>query len=474
MASKDRTSRLQTLRDNQAALLARIEERADEYLRWLIEFASIPSISATGEGVRACAEHLKSRIESIGLKPELLETGAHPIVWATAGESERKLLVYGHYDVVPPGDESDWKFPPFQPTVHEGSLWGRGVGDSKGQMLAHLCALSAWLDVFDELPPIQINFMFDGEDEIGCGDTSEYIRAHVDRFRADFLYTSDASTLGVWDPALFLGIRGALYVELTAKGSDSEWHSGSYGSILPNPVTRMVQAIASMIDPAGRVAIEGFYNGMEPITDELRDFAAKLPRGFLPPAEEFGVRHFEREEPVDSMFFEPRMCVCGIEGGYTGEGLKMAVPTSATAKLDFALLKGQRPSHVATLLRKHLDLHGYADIEIGVLSDAPPSGVDSRHPLVATAVSALKSVWGRPPVVIPSIGGGGIFATFVDSVGLDCLLVPYAQPDMQEHSAREHLSLEWFVNGIKTSAEVFRLLSVAALEQAEGGHDADR
>ncbi|GAA1495351.1 M20/M25/M40 family metallo-hydrolase [Paeniglutamicibacter kerguelensis] len=469
MDSKLRENKLQALEANKEALMQRVEEQAGEYLSWLIEFASIPSISATGEGVRECAEHLASRIASIGLKPELLETGAHPIVWAAAGESERKLLVYGHYDVVPPGDDAQWKFPPFEPTVFEGSLWGRGVGDSKGQMIAHLCALAAWIDVFGELPPFQINFMFDGEDEIGCGDTSDYIRANVDRFRADFLYTSDASTLGVWDPALFLGIRGALYVELNAKGADNEWHSGSYGSILPNPVTQMAQAIATLVDKDGRVAIDGFFDGMEPITTELRDLAAKLPAGFLPPAETFGVREFERDAPIDSMFFEPRMCVCGIEGGYTGQGLKMAVPTSATAKIDFALLKGQRPSHVATLLRAHLDAHGFEDIEITVLSDAPPSGVTGDHPLVSTAVAALESVWGRPPVVIPSIGGGGVFATFVDAVGLDCLLVPYAQPDMQEHSAQEHLSLEWFTNGIKTSAEVFRRLAIAALERFEAG-----
>lgn len=467
MDSEERRRRRDELEEGRDALLARVVERADEYLSWLVEFASIPSVSATGEGVRECAQHLRERIRSIGLDPEFLETGAHPIVWASAGEHERKLLVYGHYDVVPAGDEADWPFPPFEPTVHDGSLWGRGVGDSKGQMLAHLCALSAWLDVFGELPPFQINFMFDGEDEIGCGDTSAYIREHVERFRADFLYTSDASTLGVWEPALFLGIRGALYVELAASGADIEWHSGSYGSILPNPVTRMAQAIASMTGPDGRVAIEGFYDGMLPITEELREFARRLPPEFLPPAESFGVAAFERDEPLESMFFEPRMCVCGIEGGYTGEGLKMAVPTSATAKIDFALLLGQRPSHVAELLRRHLDAHGFEDISITVLSDAPPSGVGSDHRLVSTARAALESVWGRPPVVIPSIGGGGVFATFVDAVGLDCLLVPYAQPDMQEHSAQEHLSLEWFVNGIKTSAEIYRLLSIAAL--ADGG-----
>ncbi len=473
MASRTSREWVETLEAGGPELLARVDARADEYLPWLIEFAAIPSISATGEGVRDCAEHLSERIRGIGLSPELLETGAHPIVWAQAGEHERKLLVYGHYDVVPPGDLDAWPFPPFEPTVHEGSLWGRGVGDSKGQMITHLCALAAWMDVFGELPPFQINLMFDGEDEIGCGDTSDYIRAHVDRFRADFLYTSDASTLGVWDPALFLGIRGALYVELNARGADIEWHSGSYGSILPNPVTRMAQAIGTMIDPDGRVAIAGFLDGMQPIPEELHRFAAQLPPEFLPPAEEFGVRAFEREDPLASMFFEPRMCVCGIEGGYTGEGLKMAVPTHATAKLDFALLPGQRPSRVAELLRAHLDRHGFDDIGITVLSDAPPSSVSSDHRLFATAVDSLQTVWGRPPVVIPSIGGGGVFATFVDAVGLDCLLVPYAQPDMQEHSAQEHLSIEWFVNGIKTSAELFRRLSLAALADAEPAGPAD-
>jgi acetylornithine deacetylase/succinyl-diaminopimelate desuccinylase-like protein len=256
-------------------------------------------------------------------------------------------------------------------------------------------------------------------------------------------------------------------VELTARGANSEWHSGSYGSILPNPVTRMAQAIASMQDADGRVAIDGFFDGMEPISDELRRYAADLPTEFMPGPGEFGVRAFEREDPVESMFFEPRMCVCGIEGGYTGEGLKMAVPTSARAKIDFALLKGQRPSRVAELLRAHLDRHGYDDIEITVLSDAPASAVSSDHPLVSTAIGALDAVWGRPPVVIPSIGGGGVFATFVDHVGLDCLLVPYAQPDMQEHSAREHLSLEWFRKGIKTSAEIYRRLALEALTAAE-------
>lgn len=180
-----------------------------------------------------------------------------------------------------------------------------------------------------------------------------------------------------------------------------------------------------------------------------------------------GIPAFTSPTPVADMFFQPRLAVCGIEGGYTGEGLKMAVPTSATAKIDFALLPGQHPILVEKLLRAHLDSRGYADVELQVLASCPPSSVPFDHPLLHTAVSALETVWGRPPVLFPSIGGGGVFANFVEAAGLTCLLVPYGQPDLQEHSAQEHFSLEWFVNGIKTSAEVYRRLALDALADRE-------
>jgi acetylornithine deacetylase/succinyl-diaminopimelate desuccinylase-like protein len=458
----------QALEEGAAALARRIEEQSQVYLEQLIDLAQTPSISATGEGVREVAGKIADLLRDIGIEPELLETGGSPIVWGTApGHLDPHLLIYGHYDVVPPGDLDQWQFPPFSATVHDGSIWGRGVGDSKGQMIAHICALAAWRDVFGSLPPVRLDLMFDGEDEIGSVDTSAYIRANAGRFAADFLYTSDASTLGVWGPALFLGIRGALYVELTCNGAPQEWHSASYGGILPNPIGRLARALDGLADDTGRVLIDGFYDDVAPIDPRVRELVKALPGDFLPPASEFGISDFVGSSPVDDMFFVPRMCVCGIEGGYTGDGLKMAVPTSASAKVDFALLAGQSPKHVAALLRNHLDTAGFADIEITVLADCPPSQMPLEHHLLTTAIDSLRSVWDIEPVLFPSIGGGGVFATFVEAAGLPCLLVPYAQPDMQEHSAQEHLSIEWFVNGIKTSAEVLRRLSLDAVRAEE-------
>ncbi|MGW0035824.1 M20/M25/M40 family metallo-hydrolase [Gordonia sp. NPDC003376] len=459
----------QLLEDRADALSRRIEEQAQVYLAQLVDLAKTPSISATGEGVREVAGKIADLLRGIGIDPELLETGGSPIVWgSTPGHLDPHLLIYGHYDVVPPGDPDQWQFPPFSATVHDGSIWGRGVGDSKGQMIAHICALAAWRDVFGSLPPLRLDLMFDGEDEIGSVDTSAYIRANAERFAADFLYTSDASTLGVWGPALFLGIRGALYIELTVKGAPQEWHSASYGGILPNPIGRLARALDGLTDDSGLVLIDGFYDDVAPIDPRVRALVDRLPRDFLPPADDFDIPGFVGSTPVEDMFFVPRLCICGIEGGYTGEGLKMAVPTSASAKVDVALLAGQSPARVAELLRNHLDQAGFADVEITVLADCPPSQMPLDHQLLTTAIDSLRSVWNMEPVLFPSIGGGGVFATFVEAAGLPCLLVPYAQPDMQEHSAQEHLSIEWFVNGIKTSAEVLRRLSLDAVRTADG------
>jgi acetylornithine deacetylase/succinyl-diaminopimelate desuccinylase-like protein len=435
----------------------RIDARAEEFLGWLLRFAAMPSISATGEGITETAEALAELMRSLGITVELLDTGHHPIVWGTIGEGDTHALFYGHYDVVPPGPLEDWETPPFEPTIRDGAVWGRGVGDNKGQLLAHLAALAAWLDVHGEPPPLRIDFVFDGEDEIGSAATARYVAAHPERFAGDFLICADASTLGLWDPAMFLGIRGALYVELRAQGAGEEWHSGSYGGILPNPVERLARAVASLSD-GERVRIPGFYDGVEPPDPRALELAAELPPGYLSDPAEFGVGAFVTDDPRANMFFTPRLCVCGLQGGYGGEGMKMAVPTHAVAKLDFTLLPGQRPSRIAERLRAHLDAEGFADVTLEVLADCPPSVVPPGHPVVATVASALASVWGRPPVVFPSIGGGGVFAAFAEHVGLPCLVVPYAQADLQEHSVREHLALEWFHNGIKTSAELFSRL----------------
>jgi acetylornithine deacetylase/succinyl-diaminopimelate desuccinylase-like protein len=440
------------------ALARRIDERADEFLSWLVRLAAIPSVSATNEGIRECASELTALMNSLGIATEILETGGGPIVRGTVGSGRPRVVVYGHYDVQPAEESEGWAHPPFVPIVRDGALWGRGVGDNKGQLLAHLCAIAAWRDVHGEPPPFEIVFTFDGEEEIGSPHSIRFIRDNASLFGGDFVYGADGSTLGVWNPAIFLEFHGLLYLELRARGATAEWHSGSYGSILPNPVLHLAGALRSMVAEDGRVLVEGFYDDVVPPTPRKRQLLDELPPQWLADAGAYGAARFATDKQREAMFFLPKMCVCGFAGGYGGDGVKTAVPTSAVAKLDITLAPAQTPEKIAGLVRQHLDAHGFADVELSVLSSCPPVTSDYDDLWVQLTIQALTNVWHKVPTVFPSIGGGGPFSAFAHH-GMKCVGVPYAQADLHEHSIEEHLSIEWFVNGIKTSAELFRLLA---------------
>lgn len=435
-----------------------IDARAEEFLDWLVRLASIPSVSATGQGIRECAEALMGIMRSLGIEAELLETGGEPIIHGRIGAGRPRLVLYGHYDVQPAEEAEGWVSPPFSPTLRDGAIWGRGVGDNKGQLLAHLAALAAWIEVRGAPPPFEIVFAFDGEEEIGSPRAIGFIEQNPDRFKGDMLLLADGSTIGVWNPAIFLEMHGLVYIELRARGAGSEWHSGSYGSILPNPVLHLAGALRALVDESGRVLVPGFYDDV--VAPDARKVALldALPTGFLTDPSVYAAGRFATDSPREGMFLLPKMCVCGLTGGYGGDGVKTAVPTSAMAKLDVTIAPGQNPETVASLIRRHLDAQGFADVEMSVLASCPPVATRYDDPYFQLAVEALTNVWGRPPTIFPSIGGGGPLAAFA-AHGTTCVSVPYAQADLHEHSVEEHLSLEWFMNGIKTSAEIFRLLS---------------
>jgi acetylornithine deacetylase/succinyl-diaminopimelate desuccinylase-like protein len=439
-------------------LASRIDTRAEEFIHWLLHLAEFPSISATGEGVRECAEALVGLMTSLGIDTAVLETGGEPLVWGAVGEGSPTIIVYGHYDVQPPGSIESWRHPPFRPTISEGAIWGCGVGDNKGQLLAHLCALAAWLDCAGGPPPFRLIFAFDGEEEIGSPASSRYIAEHPEYFDGDALLVADGSSLGVEQPALFLNLHGLLYLELRATGPSTEWHSGSYGGLLPNPIHRLAQALAGVVNERGTVLVPGFYEEVVAPTLAQRHLLDSLPDHLLSDPRKFGVDRFVSSSPVDAVFMLPKLCICGFRGGYLGTGVKTAVPTDAIAKIDITLAPRQDPARVADQLRSHLDSTGFGDITQTVLASCAPVETSPDDAMVRIVSEALTSVWKKSPTIFPSIGGGGPFAAFA-SHGMTCVSVPYGQADLHEHSPEEHLSLEAFVNGIKTTAEIYLLLA---------------
>ena len=203
---------------SRSRLFEQIDAGTERYVERLARLAAIPSVSATGEGIEECADALAQLMRSLGIRTELLDPGGAPLVWGTIGAGAPRVVVYGHYDVQPAGSPDLWRDDPFEPVIRDGAIWGRGVGDNKGQLLAHLCALEAWLEAFGEPPPFELVFAFDGEEEIGSPSSLPFIERHPEHFGGDFLYGADGSTLGLSDPAVFLGVRGLLYLELEIRG----------------------------------------------------------------------------------------------------------------------------------------------------------------------------------------------------------------------------------------------------------------
>jgi acetylornithine deacetylase/succinyl-diaminopimelate desuccinylase-like protein len=394
-------------------------------------------------------------LSDVGIEGEIIEVEGVPFVSGKI-ESDRTaptLLIYGHYDVVPAEPLEDWASPPFEPEIREKRIYARGAGDNKGQLFAHLKAVEAYRAVKGQLP-INLTFIFDGEEELGSPHFPALLERRPDIFEADGYFSTDGSTLDFWQPIVFLEIRGLLYLELKARGAKLDWHSGSYGNLIPNPALRIAQALASMRDPGGRILIEGFYDAVPPIGERERELVSRIPFDPERKLAELGVESFWGDPELsyyEKMFFRPSLSVCGIFGGYTGDGPKHVIPREARAKIDITL-PYEEPEDVLKLVREHLAKHGFDDIQIEVLISNPPAITPFDSPFAELVQSAISEVWGQDPIIYPSIGGGGAHYLMSNVLGIPSLWVPYAQPDLHEHSPDENLHLDWFANGVKVTA----------------------
>ncbi len=246
-----------------------IDRRREEFLQGLKDFLRRPSVSYTGEGVTECAEFLRGRLESWGVPATLVQTQGFPLVRGTVAppSASRRVLIYGHYDVKQPGDLSEWDSPPFEPVEKDGSLFARGAADNKGQMLANALAVRI-LSEMGKLP-VAVSFLFEGGEEAGSEDLKAYVEAHREELRADLLYASDGPRHFSGRPTVHLGFRGLLKMRLTVRNEvGANVHSGNFGEIVRNPAWDLLHLLASMKTPEGEVLAPGFYEAVEPPSED--------------------------------------------------------------------------------------------------------------------------------------------------------------------------------------------------------------
>ena len=443
-----------------------VESNRQRFLDELCALLRQPSISTQDVGVRECAALVRRFMTEAGAEARLVETGGYPVVFGEvrALGATRTVLVYGHYDVQPPEPLEAWETPPFEPSIRNGRIYARGAGDNKGQMFAHLKALEAVLRVRNRLP-VNLKLCYEGEEEVSSPNLPAFVERHRDLLAADLVYASDGP-MHPSGPMVFFGCRGILYLELTAHGARRDLHSGNYGGIAPAPAVRLTRALASLWDARGRVAVRGFYDRVRPPSAADRRALRQAPVDFAALEKDLGVAPVTGRSAAAyyrRLLLEPNLNVAGLTSGYQGSGAKTIIPHVARAKLDARLVMDQTPDEVEAKIRAHLRRHGFGDIEMRRHGAMAPSRTPVDHVYGQAVIRAVTKAWGRPPVVLPNLGGSIPDWLFTQVLGVPSVWVPYAPHDEANHAPNESTTVDGFLNGIRsTAAALFEIAAAPA------------
>lgn len=452
--------------------------RADDLVdRWfetfieeLCDCVRIPSVSAHGDsGLQQMAEWVATHLDGLEFTVRLVEVPGHaPVVLGNRdGKLSRRLLLYSHYDVQPAEPMEDWTYPPFDATAKDGVVFGRGVCDDKADIASRLQALKVWLEANGELP-FEVVWLCEGGEEIGSPGLTSVCSDYADVLRADgclwesFLRRADGT------PEVAFGCKGLLYLGLFLRGLPADQHS-SFAGIFQSAPVRLVQAIASMVGPDGRPAIEGLAASVpRPARgqfDELR--MLELPD--CGEAEVFGRSVYQEgdtEELLERLYFEPSINVSGLSAGYQGGGSKTVLPATASAKLDLRLLPGQSPTAVLALVEKHLRTRGFGDVELEVLSAVDGARSEASSLIGRAVLQASKDVLGAP-VVCPVVPGSGPMHAVAEGLGVPTVTGPGSlRMDSGMHAADEHIRLTDYRDEIRFLLRLFELYGDETMELA--------
>jgi acetylornithine deacetylase/succinyl-diaminopimelate desuccinylase-like protein len=431
-----------------------------------IRFPSISTLPERKEDVAKCAQWLQAKLKSVGLSAEIHPTGGHPIVVArnkhVAGR--RTVMIYGHYDVQPVDPVHEWTNPPFEPTVRDGVIYARGSTDNKGQILAHALGVGDTLREKGELP-VNLIFLIEGEEEIGSKHLEPFLQQNKETLKCDLIAISDTGMIARQTPTFSYGLRGIAAMEVRASGPSTDLHSGIYGGGVANPATAIARLVASLHDANGHIAVEEFYDNVEPLQQWERDAWAKLPfsdddlRKVTGAKELFGEAGFTSMERI---WARPTAEVNGIWGGFQGAGSKTVLPREAFVKLTFRLVPNQTPGEIMAKVRTHLLKNCPPGIQLDINDGhgGEPYATDPHSAFGKAAQRALAQAFpGKPLALIREGGSIPIVNTFKKVLGVETLLLGLALPDCAAHAPDENFPIENFDAGIRLNRSLLEELA---------------
>lgn len=440
---------------------AYLEAHLDASIAELSRLVAQPSVGAQNWGLAECAQLVAQMLEQRGFAVEIIPTEGAPVVFAERqGRSQKTLLIYNHYDVQPPEPLELWDSPPFEPSLRDGILYGRGVSDDKGQLVARLHAIDALLDAGNELP-CTIKFVIEGEEETSSTHLTDFIMQNKARLQADACLWEFGGVDHREIPMQYLGLRGICYVELSVESLSTDCHSGLGGSIFPNAAWRLVWALNTLKGPDERILLPGFYDRVIPPSPRDRALFEALPDVADEYKKRYGVKEFIKglkggTELHIAEVFEPTCTICGLTSGYQGPGSKTVLPARASAKVDFRLVPDQRPDEVLDQLRRHLDDGGFSDVQITYLGGDRPARTDPDDPVVELIVRTAEPVYGVPMQIVPMVGGSGPSHPFVHDLNLPVVTAGAGHPGSLAHAPNENLRLDLY---LKHARHMVRFIS---------------
>jgi acetylornithine deacetylase/succinyl-diaminopimelate desuccinylase-like protein len=449
-----------------------------EKIKELVRQPSVSTDPAFAEGMQGAREVLESLFGDMGLAVETVSTPRHPVILARReGPAEwPHVLIYGHYDVQPPDPLDLWETPAFEPTMKGKRLYGRGAADNKGPMMAHIAAVARLLEEDPSLP-LRITFLIEGEEEIGSPSLPAVLESHKESLTGDFVLLSDTLNPTADQVAIPTGLRGMVTLEFTLTGPKSDIHSGLFGGAVFNPIQAMAELCASLHDADGRINVPGFYDGILQPADWEADEIAKLPTGDPEMAAFTGVpalRPVTGRTGMEATRLEPTLEFNGIYGGYTGEGDKTIVPSTATVKISCRLIANQKPERIEQLLMQTLQdrcppeiriafKKGHSGVPYSVVPPGRPNTPADQNPHLAKAFAvchaAVTESYGKPPLYLREGGSIPIIGEIRNVLGMDSLMLGLGTAENNLHAPNESFDLDALEKTIAISQSILKAVA---------------
>ncbi|MNO26500.1 Succinyl-diaminopimelate desuccinylase [compost metagenome] len=444
------------------------QNHREAHLKELGELLSIPSVSALSEhkaDVQKAAEWIADALRRAGMESvEIHPTEGHPIVYAEHLHAPDKptVLIYGHYDVQPVDPLNLWETPPFEPSIRNGKLYARGATDDKGQVFLHIKAVEAILKQEQKLP-VNIKFCIEGEEEVTSPNLPDFLRNNKEKLAADAVLISDTALLEPGKPAICTGLRGLCSLEVTVETANTDLHSGTFGGGVPNSLHALVSLLASLHDEQGRVAVDGFYEGVHELTAAMREEFAK---------QQFNEDKLKADLNLDTLYGEegysfvertgarPTLELNGVYGGFQGEGTKTVIPKEAHAKITCRLVGDQDPQDMLDKIERHLRSHLQpgAQLKVEQLEKARAFSCDSSNPMLQKAADAYEKIYGTRALFTQDGGSIPIVEQLSHVLSAPAVMMGFGLPDENLHAPNEHFNLENFDKGLLTIVEYLKSL----------------